>query len=157
MKAELPSSIIASHWSGVTRYIWDYPLQRAVFLLNSRSSLFCDILDNANPPRRDGFGSYHKTLFIPKLQSQFAEFLKWSFLDHLSILMLDHLFRLRYGIMLSVFLELEAETFFIQYKKVSGLKLSARKQTRNFISPCWKQGLGVKPFYSQAFTCFTST
>ena len=56
------------------------------FLLNSRSSLFCDILDNANPPRRDGFGSYHKTLFIPKLQSQFAEFLQYCYLIRLSIL-----------------------------------------------------------------------
>jgi hypothetical protein len=49
-------------------------LQSPVFLLNSRFSHF-----------HDAINTFLRALFIPKLQSQFAEFLQYCYLNHLSI------------------------------------------------------------------------
>ena len=62
--------------------------QRLVFLLNSRFSLFSD-----NSKKRPELES----LLIPKLQSNFAEFLQHSYLERLSIFYSSTCVGLGYG------------------------------------------------------------
>ena len=62
--------------------------QRLVFLLNSRFSLFSD-----NSKKRPELES----LLIPKLQSNFAEFLQHSYLERLSMFYLSTCVGLGYG------------------------------------------------------------
>jgi len=67
--------------------------QRLVFLINSRFSLF-----SVNNKRL----ALLLSLFLPKLQSKFAEFLQRSYLERLSIFYLSTCVGLGYGFILNV-------------------------------------------------------
>ena len=83
MKAELPSSIIASHWSGVTRYIWDYPLQRAVGWVGPAFLRFLPL---------NGACDFHRTPLIVWIVdywgSPFIPWMVWLSFNHLELLLI---------------------------------------------------------------------
>jgi len=83
-----------------TQYISSSLWQSLVFLLNSRCFLFTELIPfHIQPYPSIEYGDIQKSLilFFPKLQSNFAEFLQYSFLIHLSIFYLSTCVSNRYG------------------------------------------------------------
>lgn len=81
------SKLTVEHWTSLKPFTSYLILQSFVFLLNSRRNLFSD-----------PYIIKHREASIPKLVLQFAEFLKYYFLNRLSIFYLPTCVGLQYGL-----------------------------------------------------------
>lgn len=114
-----------------TQYISSSLWQSLVFLLNSRCFLFTELI----PLNNKLFKSL--ILFFPKLQSNFAEFLQYSFLIHLSIFYLSTCVSNRYG-QINQYNFPEHLTFYIKINHLYKLVI-------NLSYYCWTSFISYRP------------
>ena len=91
------------HRADVRPYTSSYDLaESCVFIKQSPLPILCHLFLSKEKK---------KVLFLPKLQSHFAEFLQYSYLKHLSLLDKSTCVGLGYGFFFIIFLEKEDHSF----------------------------------------------